>query len=331
MGRQLEIEHALGIAGGLLGGRPVALDDPDLPAAAGQAGGGGATGQAGAYDQGRARALGARWAGIPGHEGRGDGAFQLAGQHFALVAEAGHLGHGEAGLVETTADGAGAGKGRQGGAGMGQPRQFGEQRGRPHLGVLGRGEAVQEPGIAPGIQFGQALQHIADQQGQGDAPVAQDQPLEAWMDRLVLPLQRRAVGGEFRPETQRLGEIGGGQRKALDADEMQARFLWCQGVEKLPGAEEVEAGAETRLADGEDFARRQRGEAFGQAILLQEDIARLFQTAGAGKIDVAIGAGEGLPGGIPVELGVLEIGHERRGLGFRARSLKDRAQAVRCC
>ncbi len=236
MGRQLEVEHALGIAGGLLCGCPVALDDPDLPAAAGKAGRGSASGESRAYHDCRSRTLGLRRTSIPGNA-RADGrTLQRAGQHLPLVAETRHLGHGEARFVEASADETGAGEGGQGGAGTGQARQLGEQRRCPHFGIFRWSEAIQEPGVTTGIQFGQALQYIADQQGEGDTAVAQNQSLKAWVDGLVLLLQRCAVGRQFRPEGQGLGEIGGGQRKALDTDEMQARTLGGQGLEQLPGA-----------------------------------------------------------------------------------------------
>ena len=90
---------------------------------------------------------------------------------------------------------------------------------------------------------------------------------------------------------------------------MQARS--CRGLsfEQLPGAEKVQPGAETGLADAQLSIRRQRGEAFAQRVVLKEYVAGFVETAGAGEIDVAKGAGKRLTLLVPVEAGVLEIGH----------------------
>jgi len=74
----------------------------------------------------------------------------------------------------------------------------------------------------------------------------------------------------------------------LHADEMQARS--CRGVplEQLPGAEEVQAGAETGLADDQALARLERGEARGQVVLRQEHVAGFLDARDAREIHVAV-------------------------------------------
>src|SRR5690606_34597146 len=117
----------------------------------------------------------------------------------------------------------------------------------------------------------------------------------------ILLQQGCAETRQFRPQVQRALQIRGTQRIALDADEMQARS--CRGLsfEKLPGAEKVQPGAETGLADAQLSIRRQRGEAFAQRVVLKEYVAGFVETAGSGEIDVAKGAGKRLTLLVPVE------------------------------
>ncbi len=212
--------------------------------------------------------------------------------------------HLETGRVQRAADPAGAGKGADGRAGGCQARQFGEQPGGPHLGVFRRGETVEEPGIDLGIQLRQLLQHIADQQGQGDPSVIQQQALEARVDRHVLLEQRGGKRRQFGPEGQGPLQVGMAQRVLLDADEMQARTGHRALFEELPGAEKIQSGTEPRLADHQPPVRLQGFEAFLQAILFDKDIAGFFQARGIGKIHIVEHPGVGQSLVVPVDLGV---------------------------
>ena len=79
-------------------------------------------------------------------------------------------------------------------------------------------------------------------------------------------------------------------------------------LEQLPGAEEVQSGAEAGFADHQALAGRQLGKASGQIVLQQEGMAGFSQTAVAGEIHIGKLPRARLTVGIPVELGVLEVG-----------------------
>ncbi len=107
--------------------------------------------------------------------------------------------HLEAGGVQRPPHPAGAGKGAESRTGGRQSCQFGEQFGSPHLGILRRGETVEKPGIDPRVQQGQLFQGIADQQGQADPSVIQQQALEARVYRHILLEQGSGEGRQLRP------------------------------------------------------------------------------------------------------------------------------------
>ncbi|MCY1425323.1 hypothetical protein D9M71_411080 [compost metagenome] len=311
VGGQLEVEHALRIARRLFGEPGVAFDQRHLPAARGQAGGAGATGHAAADHQRLARAAVARRAGVPGLGGVVRRAAEFADQHLALLPVAFHPFHAEAGGDQPAADESGAGEGRQVGAGSGEPGHLLEQRVGPHLRVLRRGETVEEPGVDARIQLRQHVQHVVQQQGENHPPAGEHQALEAGMDADVLLQQRVGPGLQLRPEGQGALQVGQGEGEFFHADEVQARIRRGQLLEQRPGAEEVQAGAEAGLADAQAAAGGQFGKAPGQAVAVEEHVARLLQAAGAGEVDVAVDAGGGLAVFVPVELGGLEIWHAR--------------------
>ncbi|MNP13871.1 hypothetical protein D3C76_1061700 [compost metagenome] len=131
------------------------------------------------------------------------------------------------------------------------------------------------------------------------------------MDADVLLQQRVGPGLQLRPEGQGALQVGQGEGEFFHADEVQARIRRGQLLEQRPGAEEVQAGAEAGLADAQAAAGGQFGKAPGQAVAVEEHVARLLQAAGAGEVDVAVDAGGGLAVFVPVELGGLEIWHAR--------------------
>ncbi|EXF44465.1 hypothetical protein BAY1663_03148 [Pseudomonas sp. BAY1663] len=290
VGRELEIEHALRVARTLLGRFGLAFEQGDLPAPCGQGGRRGTAGEAGTDHQ-RAACRGHEGrAGVPGLDLVAGLANEAAAEDFPLVAEARYPLHVEAGLGQPAAHEAGAGEGAQGCARRREPRQFGEQRRLPHVRVLRRGEAVEEPGIDGRIEARQGVQHVADQQRQHHPAVGEKQALKARVQRDVLLQQLFGQGLQFRPERQCPREILAGQGVLLDADEMQLRPRIGNALEQLPGAEEVQAGAEAGFADHQPLPRLQRGEALRQRVLGEEHVLGFRQARGAGEVHVAVAA-----------------------------------------
>ncbi len=199
VGREFQVEHALGVARGFPGEAGMAFDQGHLPAARGEAGGAGAAGQAAADHQCRAAPGVGRGACVPGLAGVRRRPLVGAAEHLALLSVARYPLHGETGLDQPAANETGAGESAQGRLRRRQSRQFGEQYGRPHVRVLRRGEAIEEPGVDPRVELRQALQGIAQQQGQADPSARERQALEARVHGKVLAQQGLAPGRQFRP------------------------------------------------------------------------------------------------------------------------------------
>ncbi|MCY1534596.1 hypothetical protein D9M68_699740 [compost metagenome] len=248
-------------------------------------------------------------AGIPGLCAVAGLALEAALAHLPLLAEAGGAPDGETGLLQRPAHEAGGGEGGKGGAGAGEPRQLGEEGGAPHVRVLRRGEAVEEPGVDARVQLGQAVQGIAHLQGEHHAATRQVEALEARVHGDVLLQQLVRERRQFRPEGQGALQVVTGEGEFFHADELQPGIGRRASLEQLPGAEEVQAGTEAGFADGEAAARRQLGEAPGQVVAIEEDVAGLIDARGGGEIDVVEFPGQRLALFVPVESGVVEIGH----------------------
>ncbi|MCY1423709.1 hypothetical protein D9M71_394310 [compost metagenome] len=178
----------------------------------------------------------------------------------------------------------------------------------PHVGVLGGGEAVEEPHIDLRIELRQLFQHIAYQQGQGDPATGEGELLKARVHRHVLLQQRLGIGGQFRPQAHCAGHVGVVEGVLFDADEVQARVAVCVLVEQLPGAEKIHAGAKTGFADHRAGVRRQVGKTFGQAGLAEEHVFGFFDAFVDCEIDVVVLPRMGAALVVPVDLGVLEEG-----------------------
>lgn len=317
VGGQLEVQHPLRIAGGLLGQGLMPLQQAHLPTACGQAGGAGATGQATTDHQGVALAMERGRAREPGFDrsrrGRlGGPAEKLTAQDFPFMTDARRALHLETGGVDQAPYPAGAGEGADGRAGGCQACQFGEQLGGPHLGVFRRGEAVEKPRVDLGVQLRQLLHDIADQQGQGHPAVIQHQLLEAWMNGDVLGQQLLGEGLQWRPEGEGALQVGVAQRVLFHADKMQARTGHGVLFEQLPGAEKVQAGAEAGLANHQPPAHRQGRKAFLQAVLLEEHVAGFFKAGLIGEVHVVKHPRVRATLVIPVELGVGQYGGHGR-------------------
>ena len=97
------------------------------------------------------------------------------------------------------------------------------------------------------------------------------------MDRDVLRQQLIGKRLEFRPQGQGALQVGQAQRVLFDTDKMQSRPRHRVLFEQLPGAKEIQPGAETGLANHQSTARRQRGKAFTQSVLFEEYVAGFVQ------------------------------------------------------
>ncbi|MNN31683.1 hypothetical protein D3C81_1453800 [compost metagenome] len=125
----------------------------------------------------------------------------------------------------------------------------------------------------------------------------------------VLGQQLPGLRREFRPQGQGALEVAAGQRILLRADEVQVGSVRRRVLEQLPGAEEVEPGAEAGLADHQAPAGGQGGEALGQVVVGEEHVAAFLHARGAREVHVAKGAGQRLALFVPVDLGVRLFGH----------------------
>ncbi|MCY1397462.1 hypothetical protein D9M71_124670 [compost metagenome] len=248
------------------------------------------------------------------------------------MADAGHPLHGKAGGLERTADPAGAGEGAQRGAGHGQARQLSEQLRCPHFRVFRRGEAVEKPGIDLAIDVRQLLQGIADQQGQGDPALVENEALKALVHGHVVFEQGFSEGRQLRPQGQGALQVGGVQRVLFHADEMQPRTGWRAGGEQLPGAQKIQAGAETGFADHQSPLAAQLTEAPLQLVLLYEHVARLVERRLIGEIHIIELPRVRQALFVPIDLGVEgrgrgKLGHGGLG-GNKTRILADRLRCV---
>ncbi|MNH04533.1 hypothetical protein D3C79_638300 [compost metagenome] len=140
-----------------------------------------------------------------------------------------HLLHGKAGVNQTAAHETGAGKGREGRAGAGEASEAIEQRLCPHLGILGRREAIQIPGIHQTLgavrHLGQHLLDVAKPEIEADAAAGKNEAMAAGDRQRPLLDERLAKVRELGPGRQGLAEIGLGQGVFLEADEVQVRAV----------------------------------------------------------------------------------------------------------
>ena len=220
------------------------------------------------------------------------------------MADAWRAFHLEPGGIDQPPYPAGAGEGADGRARCRQARQLGEQLGGPHVGVFRRGEPVEKPCIDLGVQLRQLFQRIADQQGQGHAAIVQYQALETLVDGNVLRQQLLGQGLQFGPEGEGALQVGMAEGVLFHADKVQPRTGDCVLFEQLPGAEEVQTGAEASFTNHQAPICGQGGEAYLQAVLLQEHVAGFFQARLVGEIHVVEYPRMRAALVIPVELGV---------------------------
>ncbi len=116
MGGQLEVQHPLRVTRSFLCRGVVAFQHGNLPATPGQAGGGCAAGEPGAYHQRFTLPRCGSRARVPWRAGAWQRADIGAAHHFPFLADTRHLLHGEAGVHQAAAYPAGGGEGAQHGA-----------------------------------------------------------------------------------------------------------------------------------------------------------------------------------------------------------------------
>ncbi len=228
----------------------VALEDGHLPAADGQRCSRRAAGQAGADDYRVAFGRRIARASEPGLiRNAAVSGSQAPAQNLAFVAVAGHPLHVEAGLDQAAPHKAGAGERAQRCVGRAKPGQLGEQHRLPHLRILRRGKAVEEPGIDLRIQARQAFEHVADQQGQHNAAASEDETLIARIQPHVLLQQLLRLLSQLWPQGQCALQVLAGQRVLFDADEVQPRLRVGYAPEQMPRTKKVQPGTEAGLTN----------------------------------------------------------------------------------
>ena len=176
------IDRPLAVAGGAGGGLALCTQQDHLAAPFHQRQCRHGRGDAATYDQ--HLAVPADGTGIPGGDALlGRFALPHPCQHLPLAAVALHLLHGKAGVNQAAAHETGAGKGREGRGGSSEASETIEQRLRPHLGILGRREAIQIPGIhqtlGPVRHLGQHLLDVAKPEIEADAAAGKQQTVAA--------------------------------------------------------------------------------------------------------------------------------------------------------
>ena len=276
------VHQPAGIARGLGRRRGLAVDHLDLPALAQQAVCGSRTGQARADHQRLARP-GVRRAPRGGprrHEAR------RVPRHrdVALAAEAGRALDREADRGQPVAHRPRRAPGRGGGAGRDQAGEPAEQLGAPQLGIARGREAVEVERIGLGLQPGQRLQRVAEDQQQ--------------LHPAALEVERVQVGRQRRPLREQLGrqrrrfaaavharQVRGRERVLFQRDEDQPLAALRIRPPGRPGGQEVVAQAEAGLQHHEALAALP---ASGQAVAAQEDMASLSEGAGGGVVDIAV-------------------------------------------
>jgi len=200
---------------------------------------------------------------------------------------AGDFLHLEPGFLQSALDHAGTGEGGKGRLPVREPRHLAEKCGLPHVRIFGRRKTIEKPGINTGMQLGQHLAGIADQQGQRDASLLECQPVYASGQAVVLLDQLRSEGLELRPDAQGLLQVGGAQRVFFATDEVQPGMAGCLLQPLLPGTEKIQPGTEAGFGDGEVTALQSRP-AFFQPVVMDKDMTGFCQAVVARKIDVVV-------------------------------------------
>ncbi|CAB3811056.1 hypothetical protein LMG26842_00040 [Achromobacter dolens] len=208
-------------------------------------------------------------------------------RHVPFAAIARRPPHVEPRIAQGLAQFTRAGPGGHRGLRRGQPRQVLEQGGLPHARVAFGCETVEEIRIDSRGEPRRQHLRVAETQRQRHRAALEFQPVQAGQQGRPLgrQLRRQRSHGFGRMARQQGSQVIAAEWMRLQRHHVQgARTLWIVAP-GAPQRQEIEAQAETGLADGEGAAT---APAFRQAVAPQENVFRLAQRARRRVIDVAI-------------------------------------------
>jgi hypothetical protein len=245
-----------------------------------------------------------------------------AGQRdLALAANAGCQGHVEARRDECRADVRGHAPGGCRRTGCSQPAQCLQAARLPQARIAGRCKAVQIDRVGGQAQPGQPLLGVTQRQAQAHRTLFEVQPLQVGRQRWPGLHQ---CGGEIRLLCAGMGARQIGRRRWMQFHRhvVQSPAAGRVAPPGVPGGQEVVAQAESEFQHDEV---RPAGPTPGQAVALQEDVARLGHRADARVIHIAVQrrAGRLLRVGVELDL------RRRDGLRLHAGAQRLASQASR--
>ena len=178
--------------------------------------------------------------------------------------------------------------GGRGGAGRGEAGEGAHELRRPHVGVLGRREAVEVERVGGEPQVARD-HHVAEEEREHDSAASSSRRWAPGTSTGQRACSSAASVREFVARVREL-QVRLRERMLLDRDVVQARAALRIAPPRLPGGEEVESEAETGLEDDEALAP---GPARREGVAAEEYIARLRRPASRAVVDVAVGRGVG--------------------------------------
>ena len=199
---------------------------------------------------------------------------------FALAPEAGPLVDLEACLRQASADRAGHCEGCDPRPRRGVSAHLGHDVVAPHGGVPRGRKAVEKPGVGLTVPAGQRRGDVANHEVEDGAILRELDTVDA--GRLAWPARAkpRRHGREFRPGGQCAGGLRGGDRKALNGEDMQLALGGAGARPELEEGCDIEARAKPQLAHhkapatrprlGQAAARQEHRPAFGEPVVRRE-------------------------------------------------------------
>jgi len=176
------------------------------------------------------------------------------------------------------------------------PRNLGEKRVLPELGIAGRAEAIEKPGIRKAVPGWKRAPGIADpdqeiHSGKGDSALAARPGFD----------EQGPPGVELRPAAQRPIDVGGSERKGLESGVGHAPNRAGPGPEPRH-RQGVQAGPEAEFGDPEAVA-----DALRQVIAPDEDMRAFRQPVVTREIPVAKPRGDRRALVAPDHFGALRV------------------------
>ena len=108
--------------------------------------------------------------------------------------------------------------------------------------------------------------------------------MESGLQRRIDGQQCLRLRAEFRPHRVNWRQILFRERMLLDRNDMQPAAVSGVPMERLPGAQKIQSGAEPKLHDGEQAALRKTG---SQRVAIQKDMPRFLWAAVQRKVEIA--------------------------------------------